>query len=1308
MFHSTLKTLIRRTLVTLSFLLVAGLALRWLNHRAFTGTVAFAQTETSPAETNQDDNWDARFNLPGIEGEVYAVAVSGNDVYVAGRFTTAGGVRVNNIAKWNGSAWSALGNGISGEPARGVPAYAYALAVSGSEVYVGGSFTTAGEIAANNIAKWNGTSWSALGAGLGTASPLPNIGAVVIALGLNGNDLYVGGFFNTAGGVNTNGLAKWNGTSWSGFNLPFFLVGVQDAPPTVRAITVSGNDIYIGGYFVGINGVPANSLAKWNGSVWTGLNGLSAPDFNPFFNPVVSAIGVSGADVFVSGDFNQAGTVSVSGSARWNNGNWSALTGARTLGARRSPIMAIGTDIYLCEEVARSGESVTGNLVKWTGSDWATVAPGLKGITNLSVSALAAQGTRLFAVGNFNAAGNVAVSKVAQWNGSDWSALGTGLGVNDRVNALVPAGSELIVGGRFTATGNSQFKRLAKLNGLAWSAISNDIPFAEVYQVAVRGEEIFVVSQAPQFSSTNLYRWNGSSWSSLSRIVESIVINGSDLYAITFSNLGKAVSKWDGSNWVDIAQAVAARTLAVNGKDLYVGGEFTSIGGVNANRIAKWDGTSWTALGSGLGHSLSGTPLTFISSIVVQGGAVYVGGRFTTAGGISANSVARWNGSTWSALGSALGDGVSVVDPFFNEFTSEVTAMTLRDNELFVSGTFTRAGDVPANGIARWNGTTWSALGSGIGGFSIAPENASPTRRVNALAISQNFLYAGGTFTTAGSKPSPFLARYALGNPSPNTRPSIVAMSPITRQQGSAGSSATIATVADGETAAGNLRIVATTIPAGLTLTELGNTNGAITARVGAPCVVPPGLYTIVLEVTDANEATATAQLNVTVTANTPPVLGAYPATLGLSASGGFTATAVPPTDNGTITNFTATSATFTGTLSANPTTGVVTISNARPVGTHTITIRATDSCGATSSTTIALTVTKVVSGAPLLLALAPAIAGRNITLLANYVTPEGASVAPTGSLTFFDGTTALSTVPLSLSPSDRMLSIASLTTTNLARGPHRLTVTHAGDENYNASVSQVLVLDVAGALATVSAANYRAEALAPGQIIAAFGTELANTTASATTVPLPTTLGGVSVKVRDYAGDIERLAPLFYVSPTQINFQLPPETFAGNELVGGRSTITITNGSSVSISVVAVEPVAPGLFALNATGRGLAAAQVLRVLANGAQRYEEIARFNPVANQWEAIPIDLSNAAEQVFLVLYGTGLRGRSALSRVTSTIGGTAVETLYAGAQGNLAGLDQLNLRLPRSLAGRGNVDIALTVNGKTANVVQVNLK
>src|SRR5262249_36630818 len=144
------------------------------------------------------------------------------------------------------------------------------------------------------------------------------------------------------------------------------------------------------------------------------------------------------------------------------------------------------------------------------------------------------------------------------------------------------------------------------------------------------------------------------------------------------------------------------------GAALYAGGTFTSAGGVPANRIAKWDGTSWSAVGSGVvGAIFSLQPSVNALATFDDGSgpALYAGGTFTSAGGVTADCIARWNGTSWSALGSGLSGGTQPAARSLAVFDDGSGAA------LFVGGGFQLAGGAPAAGIAKWNGTSWSALG---------------------------------------------------------------------------------------------------------------------------------------------------------------------------------------------------------------------------------------------------------------------------------------------------------------------------------------------------------------------------------------------------------------------------------------------------------------------------------------------------------------------------------------------------------------------------------------------------------------------
>jgi uncharacterized protein (TIGR03437 family) len=220
----------------------------------------------------------------------------------------------------------------------------------------------------------------------------------------------------------------------------------------------------------------------------------------------------------------------------------------------------------------------------------------------------------------------------------------------------------------------------------------------------------------------------------------------------------------------------------------------------------------------------------------------------------------------------------------------------------------------------------------------------------------------------------------------------------------------------------------------------------------------------------------------------------------------------------------------------------------------------------------------------------------------------------------------------------------------------------------------------------TANAANFF-QVVSPDGMAATFGNQLSPIVASATSLPLPATLAGVSVAVNDIA------APMVYVSPAQVNFIVPANVDPGTAMVK-----VLYNGSVIATGTVAVEHVSPSLFTVSANGQGVAAAQTT---FDGAS-------FQPVANP-DGTPRSLSvgTTTRPNYLVLYGTGLRRRSQLTNVRVTIGGVAAGVEFLGAHSRLAGLDQINVRLPQELRGRGSVDIVVTIDGRASNAARISI-
>jgi len=681
--------------------------------------------------TFSDANWVSLGGVPGV-GVVMpgaaptveaAVTDNAGKLYVGGLFYVAGGVLATNIAEWNGSSWSALGSGVG---SGGQNPAVFALAVSGTNLFVGGQFTTAGGVSATNIAEWNGSSWSALGSGLNNQ---------VDALAVSGTNLFAGGFFTNAGGVSSaNYIAQWNGSSWSG-------VG-SGMNSRVVALAVSGTNLFAGGGFTNAGGVSANCIAEWNGSSWSALgSGMSHFIETPF----VSALTVSGTNLFAAGNFSTAGGVSANCIAEWNGSSWSAL-GSGMSGEDGNTFVnslaLVGTNLFAGGYFTTAGGVPANYVAEWNGSSWSVLGSGF----NSYMNAFVVSGNNLFAGGWFTTAGGVSASCIAQWNGYSWSALGSGM--NGEVLSVAVAGTNLFAGGQFTTAGEVSANYIARWNGSSWSALGSGMN-SYVYALAVLGTNLFAggsFTTAGGVSANYIAQWNGSSWSALgsgmSGEVLALAVLGTNLFAGGgFTTAGGVsandIAQWNGSSWSALGSGMSGEVLAlaVSGTNLFAGGHFTTAGGVSATNIAEWNGNSWSALGSGLNGQV-GLLQGEVTALAVSGTNLFAGGSFSTAGGVSANAIAQWNGSSWSALGSGMNGGVGV--------GPAVSALAVSGTNLFAGGQFTTAGGVSASYIAEWNGSSWSALGSGLSGFV--------TGAVFALAVSDNNLFAGGSFTKAGNK----------------------------------------------------------------------------------------------------------------------------------------------------------------------------------------------------------------------------------------------------------------------------------------------------------------------------------------------------------------------------------------------------------------------------------------------------------------------------------------------------------------------------------------------------------------------------
>jgi hypothetical protein len=665
-------------------------------------------------------DWNPTFGADGIVGQVLAEAVyddgTGAALYVGGGFTAAGGLSANNFAKWNGVGWSTMGTTLSG----GIIAMVVFDDGTGPALYIAGGFGSVNGHPASHVAKWNGVSWSSLGSGTNAA-----VNALCVFDDGNGPALYAGGGFSSAGGVGVGNIARWDGVHWSAVG-----DGNDGVGGGVRSLTVfdssAGSRLVVGGTFLGAGGVFSNNLIAWDGTSWLPVGG----GVDGAVNALRQFDDGQGNALYVGGSFGVAGTIAASRVARWDGSNWSPL-GSGVDGTVQSLCEfddGTGAALHVGGNFTNAGGSSAHAIARWNGASWSPLAGGLDyAQAPATAYALLSSGAfgspALFAGGFITHSENLSTQGIARWNGASWSHLGPpgDNAISGIVNELAVfdggGGPELVASGSFGLTGYQHVDYIAKWNGSSWSPLGNGLA-SRAYALCVfddGGGSALYAAATPHGSPevSQVIRWDGSSWSTLPG---SPTANAAILALQVFDDGG--------------------------GPALYVAGAFTSIGGVSANRIAKWNGVAFAPLAGGI----TGGSSPYVGAMIVHDGgggpALYVGGTFNSAGDGPAANIAKWNGAHWSALASGTNNTVNCLATFDDGGGSA----------LYAGGAFFTAGGAPVSYVAKWNGSAWSAVGGGANGalytLCAFDDGAGPA------------LFAGGVFTSAGSVAAGCFARW--------------------------------------------------------------------------------------------------------------------------------------------------------------------------------------------------------------------------------------------------------------------------------------------------------------------------------------------------------------------------------------------------------------------------------------------------------------------------------------------------------------------------------------------------------------------
>lgn len=744
---------------------------------------------------------------PGMTGNdtwVMALAVdTRGDLWVGGKFDSIGGVPAKNIARWDGIAWYALGSGV--EYSQSVahsddqwPDGVRSIAVlPNGHVVVGGLFSVAGGVSANNIARWDGSAWSSLGNGVTRSEEAIFSYARVHALAvLSDGRLAVGGRFdlasNAPGGSNPivmSNLAVWNPAtaSWSSLgggvarNIPPDSLDHNEDHAVFALAAGANGRLAVGGYFKHVNVLSGQStqldrkyvaMLDTLNNTW---NTLGA-DTSPMNEEVMSVVFEPSGNLLVGGGFSWTnGQPLMRGLARWNvqSQQWSDLHAQFG-----SDEFAGGDELVTCivHVPTTNGELIYAGgfmndtaggrdgIARWDGSTWSDLgSPELGETLMLGDSAGRANAFvrlddgSIVAAGVFNSAGGVACNNIARWDGQSWTPLGVGVYGEVYCMTLIPKpnsmgmGHDLMIGGVFDTTGDGLVvNNVAVWNGSAWTradnVASNDPNIVGFYGavralVVVPGMDMVIAGGEFSRAGTSTARclafldsttrdWdtikdlNGDplidifgSYGSVRALVwtNNGSPTGSILYVggfIDYSNNNGLVLKGivrvplNNPGWYAVGTGLGdgVYTLAIRPNyRVIAGGPFDYDGNYafSLNHIAEWNGSTWTSFADANGIGLGGNG-NYVNTIILRpNGNVIAAGNCNHAlgGAYDANNIAEWNGSSWQPLGAPANNGVVP-----SSSTNAITAvLAIDDKELLISGQFQQAWGKNVRGLARWS-----------------------------------------------------------------------------------------------------------------------------------------------------------------------------------------------------------------------------------------------------------------------------------------------------------------------------------------------------------------------------------------------------------------------------------------------------------------------------------------------------------------------------------------------------------------------------------------------------------------------------
>ena len=708
-------------------------------------TQLYAQTEPS---------WDDQFAAYGVNGEVLAAALTTDGrLYLGGEFSRAGGLAADGIVMWNGSQWVGLGKGL-GDGFSGV---VYAVAVdSDGTVYIGGDFSEVVQqngsvVDASNLARWDGSSWEALGTGVD--------GEVHTLTFDESGTLFIGGAFSRdgSGEFELSKVAAWDGSNLS---------SIGNGLGTFSGVVVrtfdfdSQGNLYAGGSEL------AGGVFRWDGQSWQSFGARHQGTINTMqFD--------SQDNLYIGGDFQTVvqpddSELLANRIARWNGSTWETVgTGFD------AEVKALGFDasgmLHVSGIFSQLGDGTTlRHIARWN-ANWEPVGPGADENLFEGVNALVFAGPGAFyALGDVQHLGGELVNGVGYWTGQQWQGIG-GMGMDGTVRALTFDSSGILyAGGDFEYGGSIKVSGLARWDDNAWEPLAQGFSGGSVNALASAADRVIYAggdfeniqqNDGSELLTYGISRWSGTAWEAMGTgvngTVNAIVVDASGNVFIggDFTQDGSSsvalpyIAMWDGISWSSPGGGMdgVVNALSLNNEGQVVaGGAFTQAGSTgNTAYLAKWNGSAWEEL----------SPTTTLDAAVNalhldEAGNLFIGGAFTQVeSNLGANYLAIWENNAWSLVGAINGNGVSGC--CVNAVSQGIGGGVIVAGEF--EGVQNPVGpDLQANKIATWGFQTgWRVLEQGVDGD------------VLALASNGEDIVAGGVFQVAGGMPSAHVARWS-------------------------------------------------------------------------------------------------------------------------------------------------------------------------------------------------------------------------------------------------------------------------------------------------------------------------------------------------------------------------------------------------------------------------------------------------------------------------------------------------------------------------------------------------------------------